>query len=85
MIILHDYPPFFNSGSDISGIIEVYLSIFHIPNTIVVFRQTGIIKVNFSVLQIPPAILVLCQTVIVEINFSVRNLPPTVFVFGDRV
>mgnify|MGYP006918157101 CR=1 FL=1 len=48
MIILHDYPPFFNSGSNVSGIIKVDFSIADKPCTILVSSNTCKTKVYLA-------------------------------------
>ena len=48
MIILHYYSAFFNSGSNVSGIIEIYFPIADEPCTILVSSNTCKTKVYLA-------------------------------------
>ena len=54
MTILHDYSAFFNSGSNISGIIKINFSIADVPYALIIFCQSGIIEVYCASLQVEP-------------------------------
>ena len=48
MIILHHYSAFFNSGSNVSGIIKVDFSIAHEPRSVLVSGNAGKVKVHLA-------------------------------------